>query len=113
VAFNFDRKGVLQISKSQTIEEELFLAATEAGAEGFDQTEEMYIITTDPVELYNVKEGMAGRGFECEETSLEMIPKTLVECNAETAAANAALIEWLEQLDDVDAVYHNMDLPEE
>jgi transcriptional/translational regulatory protein YebC/TACO1 len=37
-----------------------------------------------------------------------MIPKVYVECNAETALANEALIEWLEALDDVDAVHHNM-----
>ncbi|MFQ5729070.1 MAG: YebC/PmpR family DNA-binding transcriptional regulator [Waddliaceae bacterium] len=113
VAFNFDRKGVIQVPKSQAIEEELFTVATEAGAEDFDQTEDMYIITTDPVELYNVKEGIAGQGFTCAETSLEMIPKTSVECDAEMAAANLALIEWIEQLEDVDAVFHNMTLPDE
>ena len=41
-----------------------------------------------------------------------MIAKTMVDVDAETAKANMALIEWLEGLDDVDAVYHNMNLPE-
>ena len=39
-----------------------------------------------------------------------MIPKTLIECSKEDLEKNMALIEWLEELDDVDSVYHNIDL---
>lgn len=110
VAFNFDRKGIIQISKKQIKEDELFLIATEAGAEDFEMEEDEYIITTDPAELYNVKEALNQAGVECDETSLEMIPKIFVDCDEENKKANLALIEWLEQLDDVDEVYHNMNL---
>ncbi len=112
VAFNFDRKGILQISKKHGIEDELFLAASEAGAEDFETADDMYIITTDPVKLYAVKEAIEKLGFKCDESSLEMIPKTFVDVDAETAKANLALMEWLENLDDVDAVYHNMNIPQ-
>lgn len=108
VAFNYDRKGVLQISKKHAVEEELFLACTEAGAEDFEAADEMYVITTDPSDLYNVKEAVAKLGFNCDEASLEMIPKTSVEVDEETFKANMALLDWLEALEDVDAVYHNM-----
>ncbi|MBA2727892.1 MAG: YebC/PmpR family DNA-binding transcriptional regulator, partial [Parachlamydiaceae bacterium] len=108
VAFNFDRKGVLQIPKKPEIEEKLFLAATEAGAEDFEAVEDMFVITTDPMDLYAVKEAIAKAGFECTEASLEMIPKVTVDCDPETAKSNLALIDWLEQLEDVDCVYHNM-----
>lgn len=113
VAFNFDRKGVIQISKKHAIEDELFIAATEAGAEDFEAADDMYIITTDPIDLYTVKEAIQKLGFECDEASLEMIPKSYVECDLETAKANLALIDWLEQLEDVDAVHHNMKIPDE
>lgn len=113
VAFNFDKKGIIQIPKKSAIEEELFLAATEAGAEDFDQAEDLYVITTDPSDLYSVKETLNNKGFKTEEASLEMIPKTYVECDVETAKANLALIDWIEQLEDVDAVYHNMVIPDE
>lgn len=113
VAFNFDRKGVIQIQKKHAIEDELFLAATEAGAQDFEAEGDMFIITTDPVDLYTVKEAVAHLGFKCDEASLEMIPKAYVDCNVEDAKANLALIEWLEGLDDVDVVYHNMNLPAE
>lgn len=113
VAFNFDRKGVIQIQKKHAIEDELFLAATEAGAEEFESEGDMYVITTDPVDLIAVKDAIAHLGFKCDEASLEMIPKVWVDCDEETYKANLALIDWLEQLDDVDAVYHNMSEPEE
>lgn len=113
VSFNFDRKGVIQISKKHAIENELFLAATEAGAEDFDSTDEIYLITTDPMHLYHVKDRINSLGFTCDEASLEMIPKNYVECDQETTKSNLALIEWLEQLDDVDEVYHNMKISEE
>lgn len=111
VAFNFDRKGVIQIQKKHAIEDELFLAATEAGAEDFDAEGDMFVVTTDPAHLIAVKDAIAHLGFKCDEASLEMIPKVWVDCDEETFKANMALIEWLEQLDDVDAVYHNMNEP--
>lgn len=113
VAFNFDRKGIIQIAKKHAVEEELFAASIEAGAEDFEAAEEMYIITTDPAHLYAVKEAINHLGFPCDEASLQMIPKVYVECDEENMKSNLALIEWLEGLDDVDEVYHNMALSEE
>lgn len=108
VAFNFDRKGVIQVSKSNAVEDELFLKATEAGAEDFDSTEEMFIITTAPDQLFNVKENLEQGGVKVEEAELQMIPKNYVECDPENLKANLDLIEYIEALDDVDAVYHNL-----
>lgn len=113
VAFNFDRKGVIQIAKKNAIEDELFLAASEAGAEDFEAADDMYMITTDPANLYTVKDAITHLGFACESAELEMIPKLYVECDVETAKENLALIDWLEDLEDVDAVYHNMKIPDE
>ncbi len=113
VAFNFDRKGVIQVAKKNAIEDELFLAASEAGAEDFEATDEAFIVTTDPADLYTVKEAINHLGFACDEAELEMIPKSYVECDVETAKENLALIDWLEELEDVDAVYHNMKIPDE
>ena len=108
VAFNFDQKGVIQISKKAGSEEDLFLSATEAGAEDFDISDELYLVITSPDQLYEVKNKLDAAGVKCEEANLEMIPKVYVECDPETAKANLALIEWIENLDDVDAVFHNM-----
>lgn len=113
VAFNFDRKGVIQMTRDHAIEDELFNAAIEAGAEEFEKEDDMFVITTEPTMLFDVKEAIQHLGFECDEASLEMIPKVQVECDLDTAKSNLSLIEWLEELDDVDAVYHNLIIPDE
>lgn len=107
VTFNFDKKGILHIGKGD--EDELFLSATEAGAEDFEKTEDGFVIITAPEDLYKVKDAFeSATGISCVDASLEMIPKTLVECDEETKKANDDLLAWIEDIDDVDNVYHNM-----
>jgi YebC/PmpR family DNA-binding regulatory protein len=108
VAFNFDRKGVIQVLKKNAVEDELFLTATEAGADDFDAAEDVFIITTAPDQLFSVKEKLEQKGVICEEAELQMIPKVYISCSKEAQKSNFELIEYLEALDDVDAVYHNM-----
>jgi YebC/PmpR family DNA-binding regulatory protein len=112
VAFNFDRKGIIEIQKKHAKEDELFLAATDAGAEDFEDSGEFFTVITDPAHLFLVRDSIEGLGFKVDEAELQMIPKALVEVDEETMKSNLALIEWLENLEDVDAVYHNMKLPE-
>ena len=107
VAFNFDRKGIITVSKEAISEDELFLAATDAGAEDFEASDDAYMITTPPELLYEVKESLDQLNLESQ-ASLEMIPKSYIDCDEATAESNQGLIDWLEDLDDVDAVYHNM-----
>lgn len=109
VTYNFDKMGVLRFSKSLP-EEKVFEAAIELGAEEFDVTDENYVVLTKPEDLYLIKEALAEKEFIATEASLEMIPKTFIECSKEDGDANLKLIEWLENLDDVDAVYHNMSI---
>ena len=108
VLFNFERKGLIRLDKGSITEDDLFLSATDAGAEDFEALEDGYIITTPPELLYQVKEKLEEIKAQVEEVSLEMIPKVYVDCNEEDRKSNEALIEWLEDLDDVDMVYHNM-----
>jgi YebC/PmpR family DNA-binding regulatory protein len=108
VAFNFDRKGVIQVLKKNAVEDELFLIATEAGAEDFDVADDLYIITTPSDQLFQVKDKLDEKGIVSEEAELQMIPKVYVECDPEAQKSNLELIDYLEALDDVDVVYHNM-----
>lgn len=113
VAFNFDHKGIIRVSKHQALEDELFMAVTDAGAEDFVVEDEEFVVITTPENFDKVKEAIAQLGVDKMEANLEMIPKNTIECNVETAKLNIALIEWLEGLDDVDAVFHNMKIPDE
>lgn len=113
VAFNFDCKGIIQIQKKHAKEDELFLAASEAGAEDFEAADEMFMVITTPENMITVRDAINALGINVDHSELEMVPKSYVETDDETTKANLALIEWLENLEDVDAVYHNMKLPEE
>ena len=108
VTFNFDHKGVIQVPKKLAIEDDLFLAVSEAGAEDFETEDDLFIITTPPDLLFQVKEAIEKLGVKPESAELQQIPKTWIECSPEDQKANLELIEWLEGLEDVDAVYHNM-----
>lgn len=108
VAFNFDRKGVIEVSKEEMEEDDLFLLATDAGAEDFSAEEEGYMVVTPVEALFQVKEAIEEAGGKVGEASLQMIPKVTVDVDDETGDANQKLIDWLEDLDDVDAVFHNM-----
>lgn len=108
VAFNFDRKGIIEVAKGTTSEDELFLMATDAGAEDFEVADEMYVIITSPDQLFAVKDKLEQEGIKVGEAALQMIPKVQVQCSDEDLKANWELIEYLEALEDVDTVYHNM-----
>jgi YebC/PmpR family DNA-binding regulatory protein len=108
VSYNFAKKGIIQVPKAEAKEEDLFLLATELGAEDFEVEEDFYMITTPPELFIQVKEGLDEKGIKTEEYSLQMIPSTFIECEGEARDANIALIDWLEDLDDVNEIYHNM-----
>ena len=108
VSFNFDRKGVIHVPKTQAIEDELFLAVSEAGAEDFLTEDEEFVVLCDPAAFDAIKEAISRIGAEHIEGEIEMLPKNFIECDGEAAMNNQALIEWLEDIEDVDAVYHNM-----
>lgn len=111
VQFNFDRKGIITISKHHAVEDELFQKALDAGADDFTAEDDVYIISTDPSELYSVKEAIEKLGFAVDSAEIQMIPKSLVEVDQETGNSNLALLEWLENIEDVDNVFHNMLIP--
>ena len=110
VVYNFDRKGVIKVSKEKVREDELFLLASDMGAEDFSVEEDSYTVITPFEAFTKVKEGLERAGIVCEEAELAMVPKTWVEVSEEEANKNISLIEWLENLDDVDSVFHNMKL---
>ena len=110
VSFNFECTGVIRIKKSDCDENDLFMMSIEAGAEEFDSNEEFFILVTDQQNLYDVKNKLNESGVEDESCNIEMIPKLFISCNKDQFESNMKLIEGLEDLDDVDSVYHNMEL---
>lgn len=111
VGFNFERRGWIEVPTTGVDEDTLFSAVTDAGAEDFAREEDHFVVITMIDQLFAVKECVESIGSLCTVCELRLLPKTMVEVGEETAQANFALIERLEAIDDVDAVYHNMSLP--
>lgn len=109
VLYNFVRKGACYVPKHSIDESTLLTHVIDVGAEDLDsEEEEHYVVLCDPTELGAVKDALVGLGVVCTEEKILYVPLRLVDCNEQDGAANIALIEWLENIDDVDDVYHNM-----
>jgi len=108
VLFQFDRKGVVRVMKSTIEEEKLFMIALEAGVDEIESSDEEFILFTHVDDLLEIKEKLALQGILILQAEFEQIPKTLVEVDEENRIKNEDLIDWIENLDDVDAVFTNM-----
>lgn len=109
VAYNFQKKGVFRFVK-EIEEEKLFELVTELGAEDFEVTEEAFVVLTTVESFLSIEQALQKKGVVAEEAGLEQVPNALVSCSDEDIEKNTKLIEWLEDIDDVDAVFHNMSM---
>ncbi|MHB1508466.1 MAG: YebC/PmpR family DNA-binding transcriptional regulator [Acidimicrobiales bacterium] len=113
VAWQFDRKGVVVLPKSVG-EDELMAVALDAGAEDLSEDGPDWILTAAPSQLHTLKSALEEANFPVESADLEMVPNTKVEIDAESSAKRVLkLIEVLEDHDDVQNVWSNVDIPDE
>lgn len=115
VSYLFDRKGVISIEFADNIDEdELMMAALEAGAEDFEVEDGSYEITTVPEDFIQVLNSLKESGYEDIKGDIMYLPQTYVKVEDEEALKNLEkLVDALEDNDDVQEVYHNWDMPEE
>jgi YebC/PmpR family DNA-binding regulatory protein len=114
VAWQFERRGVVVVPAAGVDEEELFMAAADAGAEDVQTDEDVFQVTSAPESLAAVREAIEAAGFTVDSAELSMVPKTTVAVEDESAAKSVMrLIDTLEDNDDVQDVYANFDIPEQ
>jgi YebC/PmpR family DNA-binding regulatory protein len=112
VSWQFERKGVVNVDKAVD-EDELMLAAADAGADDVEDGGDTWQVTTPPTELHAVRTAIEGAGYKVTSSDLTMIPTTSVELNEESQAKTMLrLMDALEDHDDVEAVYANFDIPD-
>ncbi|MGO9877128.1 MAG: YebC/PmpR family DNA-binding transcriptional regulator [Acidimicrobiia bacterium] len=112
VSWQFERKGVVQIDRSSD-EDELTLAAADAGAEDVQDLGDTWQVTTPPTELHAVRTAIEEAGIKVKSSDLTMIPTTSVALDQEDKARSVLrLMDALEEHDDVEAVYANFDIPD-
>ncbi len=114
VAWQFERHGIVIVPAEGVDEDELFLAAADAGAEDVEQDGDVFQVTSAPESLTAVREAIEAAGFTVDSAELSLVPKTTVAVEDEAAAKRVLrLIETLEDSDDVQDVYANFDIPEQ
>ena len=113
VAWMFSQKGRITFDATKYEEDQIMEIALEAGAEDVANDEEEIEVTTAPTDFETVKAAFEENGLEFLEAEISMIPQTLLELDAKTAPPTMKLMEALDDLDDVQKVWSNFDIPDE
>lgn len=113
VAWMFEKKGYIEIDKKVISEDKLMSIVLDAGAQDMESQEDVYEVTTDPKDFENVKKAIEDNKIKAETTEITMIPKSTVKLAGDDAKQILALVEALEDNDDVHNVYANFDVPDE
>lgn len=113
VSWMFDKKGVILVQKQASVkEDELMMMVLEVGAEDFEVDDDYYEIVTEPKSFDEVRDELDKNGVKFDSAELRMIPQNYSKLDEEAAKKMEILIEKLEELDDVQNVYHNAEFPE-
>ena len=115
LAFIFDRKGIFTIEKTKiTIDwDEFEMEMIDGGAEEIDQDEEEVMITTAFEDFGALSYKLDEMGIEAKSAELQRIPNMTKEVNEEQFKANMKMLERFEEDDDVQNVYHNMEMTDD
>jgi YebC/PmpR family DNA-binding regulatory protein len=110
VAYLFDKKGTIVIDATRYSEDDL-MAAVDAGAEDITTDDDVFEVVSEQAEFAAVLAALEAAGVELESAELGYRPSSVVPVDESQAGTLMRLIEALEDLDDVDAVHANFDVP--
>ncbi len=115
VAWQFERKGLVQVPRSDGIsEDDLMLLALEAGADDITDAGDHWQVTSPPSDLPAVRTALEAAGVAVDSAEVTLLPTTTVELDKESDARKVLhLVDLLEEHDDVQSVYANFDIPDE
>jgi transcriptional/translational regulatory protein YebC/TACO1 len=115
VAWQFEQKGIISVPLNGQDPDEVTLAAIDAGAADVGSPEGgAIVVTTEPNDLETVRKALADAGYPPDDAELSMEPTTKIELSDERSAkAVLQFVERLEDLDDVQNVYANFDIPDQ
>lgn len=113
VAWMFKKKGIIVVSKEAADEDTLMMIALDAGAEDVSTDGDSFEITTAPEDFLTVSEALEKEGIAVEASEVTMVPDNTVSLEGDAADVMNKLTSELEELDDVQDVYTNAELPED
>ena len=111
VSWQFARRGVIEVAGAAD-EDELMMAAIEAGADDVARDGDSWSVTTEPSAVYDVRQALEDAGFTIESADTPLVSDNLVPiASAEEARKVLRIVEAFEDNDDVQDVYSNFDIP--
>jgi YebC/PmpR family DNA-binding regulatory protein len=110
VAYLFEKKGTIAIDAERYSEDDL-MVAVEAGAEDISSDEDVLEVVTQLADFAAVRDALEQAGIETQSAEIAYLPTTLVPIDESRTTKLMKLIDVLEELDDVDEVYANFDVP--
>ena len=114
VSFTFSNVGVIVIERTAELEEDVVMEyALEAGADDFITEDDAFIVHTSVANFSSVRKYLEEKGLNFFEAQIEMIPQNKITLSGDELVKFNKLVDALDDLDDVQNVYHNVDLPEE
>jgi YebC/PmpR family DNA-binding regulatory protein len=113
VAFMFDRKGIIRIPKGSFDADELQLEIIDAGVEDFEELDDIFVITTPLEGFAPVQKRIDELDIEIENAELQRIPVETKTLDAESGVKVLKIVELIEDDDDVQNVFHNLDITDE
>jgi YebC/PmpR family DNA-binding regulatory protein len=113
LGFLFERKGVIQVPKADRDPDEFQLEIIDAGVEDFDTEGDMFVITTALEDFGSVQKRLEELGIEPENSELQRIPKETKKLPLADSVKILKMIEDFEEDDDVQYVFHNLEVSEE
>ncbi len=113
VAWMFDKKGLITVSKEDSDEETLMELALDAGAEDIVEETDSFDIITEPSDFDAVQEAIDNAGIKYELAEITMIPQNLTKIEGKEAEQMIKFMEVLDDSDDIQKFYCNADIPDE
>jgi len=113
VAWQFEQKSYFSLETEGRDHDTLFDIAVESGADDVVFSDNMVEIYAEPSDFQIIREGLQLRGLKIDTAELTMVPKTTVSLDEKQAFQNMTLISSLEEIDDVQDVYSNLDITDE
>jgi len=112
VAWAFEQKGLITVPAEGVSEDQLLEVVLDAGGEDMQRTGNVFQVTTAPLDLYRVRKALTDKGFKVEACEVTQMPKSSVPVDADVGRKLMDLLGLIEDHDDVQNVYSNIELPE-
>lgn len=113
VAWMFEKKGYIVVSKTSAEEDKLMSVALDAGAEDMIVEDENYAIKTSSQDFFKVKKAIDDAGIKTEDAEITLLPKNTVKVEGSDAKKILDLVDAIEEHEDVQHVYANFDIPDD